>query len=78
MYLQSPDRLRVLRDQEEYDDQKKSLLNMMLAINVDDKHRKELRTILNNTSQDHLAEYLSDYECKVIFFLANDLYVLLP
>jgi len=39
----------------------------MLLINVNDKHRKELWTILNNTSQGHLAEYLSGYDCKLIF-----------
>jgi len=66
-YLQSPDRHRVPRDLDEYKDRKKSKLNLMLAMNVDKKHRKELMTILNNTSQGHLAEYLSDYECKLIF-----------
>jgi len=64
-YLQSPDRLYLPRDQNEYNDRKKSLLNLMLAMNVDDKHRKELRTILNKTSQGHLAEYLSEYEGKL-------------
>jgi len=39
-------------------------------MNVDDKHRTELRTILNNTSQGHLAVYLSGYDCKLIFEMA--------
>jgi len=45
----------------------KSIHTLMLAMNVDEKHRKELRTILNKTSQGHLAEYLSNYECKLVF-----------
>jgi len=48
-------------------DKTKSILNLMLAINVHDKHRKELWTILNKTSQGHLAVYLNDQECKLLF-----------
>jgi len=76
-YLQSSDRLRVSWGQNEYDNLNKSILNLMLAMNVDDKHRTELRTILNNTSQGHLAEYLSDYECKLIVYTANNLSVII-
>jgi len=60
--LQLLDTLAVPSHQNKYNDRKKSILNLMSAMNVYDKHRKELRTILNNTSQSHLAEYLSDYE----------------
>jgi len=53
--------------QRELINRKKSILNLMLAINVDDKHRKELRTILNKTSQGHLAVYLNEHEGKLVF-----------
>jgi len=62
-YLQSPDRLRMSWHRKKSNDRKESILNLMLAIIVDKKHRTELRAILNKTSQDHLAEYLSGYEC---------------
>jgi len=66
-YLQSPDRLHVSWDQGECFE---SILLLMLTMNVDEKHRKELRTILNKTSQDNLVQYLSGYDCKLIFEIA--------
>jgi len=71
-FLQSPDKLHVPRGQEEciLRLREESILRLMLAITTDKKHRKELHTILNETSQGHLEEYLSGYDCKLIFELA--------
>jgi len=56
-------------------DKNESLLNLMLAINLDEKHRKELRTILNKTSQGHLAEHLSGYKCKLIIQIITSFFI---
>jgi len=65
-YLQSPGRLLAPEDEKESPDRKASILKLMLSINVNKKHREELWAILNKTSQGHLAEYLSGYECKLL------------
>jgi len=64
-YLQLQNIKCVPRDQTKSYDWNESLLRLMLAISIDKKHRTELRTIFNKTSQGHLAEYLSEYECKL-------------
>jgi len=59
-YLQSRHTGTVLSDH------MKSIQNLIITANVDQKHRKELWTILNKTSQGHLAEYMSGSECKLV------------
>jgi len=59
-YLQPRDRRTVPRDYKE------RIQNLILTADVDQKHRNELWTILNKTSQGHLAEYLSGSECKLV------------
>jgi len=65
-YLQSRDRGTVHWDHKDSNDQKKCIKNLILTANVDQKHRNELWTILNKTSQGHLAEHLCGFECKLV------------
>jgi len=55
VYLQSQDRLLVPWNCIQSIDNQKLVLMLMQAANIDRKHRTELWTILNKTSQGHLA-----------------------